>query len=388
MARAFHAKSIRYPGFIPLLLAWTLFGCIAYMRYRLLIDTSSRLILPGLIEWLGSFYPWVVMAPLVFRLEKKFPLNRSMWLLHLLWLALACVPLIFLAREISVVLKAIMLAAFHQPPSEPIFWWPVPRCELAMQLGLYCVTVGGGCIIRNFMERQEDERRGARLALYNSELESNLRRAELEVLRMRLNPHFLFNSLQNISTLTRQDPDTASRMLVRLGELLRAILHKETQAETTLAEEIELTKAYVAVEQMRFRDQLSVLFDVEPGLEPALVPSFLLQPLVENAMKHGMRGVHRTGIIWIRGNRHSDQLALTVSDNGCGLSEEKLTNIETGVGLGSTSGRLERMYPDQHSLSIQQLPEGGTEVRILLPLHWKDQFSETSAHGLATTAHR
>jgi two-component system, LytTR family, sensor kinase len=131
-----------------------------------------------------------------------------------------------------------------------------------------------------------------------------------------------------------------------------------------------------------------VMFDVEPAVERALVPSFLLQPLVENAIKHGLRGEQRTGVIWIRCIRQSDQLVVTVSDNGVGPPKEKLTELEMGVGLGSTCERLARMFPDQHELSIQRLPEGGTEVRIVLPLRWNGSPAETPLHEDTSTAHR
>jgi sensor histidine kinase YesM len=177
-------------------------------------------------------------------------------------------------------------------------------------------------------------------------------------------------------------------MLTRLGDLLRSTLRKGTQAETSLAAEIALTKAYVSIEQMRFADRLSILFDVEAGLEGAMIPSFLLQPLVENAINHGLRGAQKTGVILIRSMRQVNQLVLTVSDNGIGPPAERLADLEMGIGLGSTCERLQRMYADRHSLSMQKLPEGGTEVRIALPLRLQEVPSETPAHELTSIAHR
>ena len=144
----------------------------------------------------------------------------------------------------------------------------------------------------------------------------------------------------------------------------------------------------MAVEQIRFAGRLSVLFEVEPELEPALVPGFLLQPLVENAMTHGMRGVELPGAIWIRGVRDNDQLVLTVSDNGAGLPGESMESLEMGIGLGSTCERLERMYPGRHSLSMRPLPEGGAEVRIVLPLERESLPRKKAPHEAASIAHR
>jgi two-component system, LytTR family, sensor kinase len=143
-------------------------------------------------------------------------------------------------------------------------------------------------MIRSLIGLHEKERLSAQLALEKAQLESSLRQAEFETLRMRLNPHFLFNSLQNISTLAQENPKTAAQMLTKLGDLLRITLKGDIQSETPLDKELALTQAYVAVEKMRFGDRLSVLIDVARGTERALVPSFLLQPLVENAIRHGL----------------------------------------------------------------------------------------------------
>ena len=207
-------------------------------------------------------------------------------------------------------------------------------------------------------------------------------------MRMRLNPHFLFNCLQNISAMAHRDPDIASKMLARLGDLLRSAIGKKSEAEITLGEEIELTRAYAAIEQMRFQGRLSVLFEIEPELERSLIPSFLLQPLVENAVKHGLSGEHRVGMIVVRGVHQSGQLVLTVNDNGSGFPNEKFVDMQIGIGLGTTSGRLERMYPDQHSFSIRPLREGGTEVRIVLPLRWQQRTLQEARRELIAVADR
>jgi two-component system LytT family sensor kinase len=382
------AKAIRYPGIATLLVAWTVLGGLAYVRRVLLADAPHDHVLSHLAGWMMSYYPWVVLTPLVFRLEHRFVLSRSKWPRHLPWLALAGLPLAYLGHEISVGLNIIAELTFRLPWSRQTPWWSVLRCEFLMQQALYWFAVGGACVIRNVIERQQGERKAAQLALEKSELESSLRLAEIDTLRMRLNPHFLFNSLQNISSLTRQDPGTASQMLTRLGDLLRSTLRKGTQAETSLAAEIALTKAYVSIEQMRFADRLSILFDIEGGLEGAMIPSFLLQPLVENAINHGLRGAQKTGVILIRSMRQVNQLVLTVSDNGIGPPTERLADLEMGIGLGSTCERLQRMYADRHSLSMQKLPEGGTEVRIALPLRLQEVPSETPAHELTSIAHR
>lgn len=374
----------RYPGVGFRLAIWTLLGCAAYARHRLFIGgepTESAGI--ELATWLTSFYPWVFLSPRVFQIEERWPIRRPHSWKHLIGLVLASLPFAWLGCKAALVLKMPLHLAGGQGWGASVSWWMVPRCDFLLQQTLYWLTVGAAYILRTLTEYQETERKVAQTALEKSEIENSLRRAELETMRMRLNPHFLFNSLQNISTLARQDPDTASRMLARLGDLLRVAIGKGVEPETSLATEIELTKAYVAIEQMRFQGRLSVLIDIKPSLEQVLVPTFLLQPLVENAIKHGLSQEQRTGIIWIRGDRQQDQLELIVSDNGNGISHDALASLEMGVGLGATSGRLERMYPDQHTFSICPLQEGGTEVRVTIPLRSRQSQEEAKHESVA-----
>jgi LytS/YehU family sensor histidine kinase len=177
-------------------------------------------------------------------------------------------------------------------------------------------------------------------------------------------------------------------MLARLGDLLRAALRKGGTDDTTLASEIVLAKAYIEVEQIRFGGRLSVLFEVDREIENSIVPSFLLQPLVENAITHGLRGGQATGAIWVRAAREADDLVITVSDNGSGPPAERLADLEMGIGLGSTCERLDRMFPGRQSISMRRLPEGGAEVRIVLPLQWADNPGRSELHEYASRAHR
>jgi two-component system, LytTR family, sensor kinase len=380
-------NEIRYPGFGTLFLCWTMVGAVSWARYAIEAQDPRAYTASEFLGWLTCYYPWLLFTPLLFRVERRFQLAGEQWKKGIPVLVAASLPLSWLAYVLTSLFDAPVRAAFHLSPAIPPRWWLIPTRELLLEEVLYWAAVGASCAIRVLLELREKERLAAQLALEKSALESSLRKSELEVLRMRLNPHFLFNSLQNISILTRRDPNTASRMLTQLGDLLRASLQNGAQAHTTLAAEVGLTRAYVAVEQMRFADRLSVLFEVEPEVELTMVPNFLLQPLVENAITHGLRGAQQ-GVIWIRGLHQGQNLVLTVSDNGSGLPSESLAELQMGVGLGSTCERLVRMYPGRHEFSIQTLPEGGTEVRIVLPLVREGAASKGPTHDLASSTDR
>lgn len=381
-------KAIRYPGFISLTLGWTVLGSLACFRHIVLDNVPHTHLARDLAGWLTCYSPWVLLTPLVFWLERTIPLNRAHWRRHLPLLVGAGLVICYCSSAMTVVVYALLQFALRETVSVPHPWWRLPDGEYGFQIALYFVALLAAWIIRTLMESQESERRAAQLALEKSEIEASLRKSELEMLRMRLNPHFLFNSLQNISTLARQNPDAASQMLARLGDVLRAALRKGTPVQTNLASEVALTKAYVDVEQIRFGGRLSVLFEIDRELDHALVPSFLFQPLVENAITHGLRGGQNSGAIWVRAVRESDELVLTVSDNGSGPPAERLADLEMGIGLGSTCERLERMFPGRHTIFMRKLNEGGTEIRIVLPLEWAHSPIASQAHELAPIAHR
>jgi two-component system, LytTR family, sensor kinase len=340
-----------YSGPLQLSLAWVFVGTLAYARHR--FHDPSNASFAEYLLWQTCFVPWIALTPIVFRAERRFSPAK---------LALFGIPVSAAAWGISV------LAGCG--------WHPVDLSVagvargVAFQQFFYWSTVGAGWVLRALTEK--------------SQLEASLRQAELDALRMRLDPHFLFNSLQNISVLTQQDPRTASRMLTRLGDLLRVSLRKDGKAETTLAAEIDLTRSYLSIEQMRFGDKLSTVVNLEPGSEQALVPTFLLQPLVENAIRHGLNGVRRDGVIAISGRVIGSELEVTVADNGVGIPSEP---VPLGIGLGATRERLDRMYPRRHSFAMRSLPEGGTEVCIRLPLRL-EPAKEKQSHAHAAAAHR
>jgi two-component system, LytTR family, sensor kinase len=361
-------RNLIVPG---VFVALTLIGSISFARYYMELAPSARRgpVWPPLLIWLTCYYSWVFLAPVTFRLERRFPITRAHWPRNLGVLAAASFGMAYLGYELSNLLSAGMSYALRQPMvlSRPV--WVIPARELGIHLQLYWSMVLTAWVIRNFLQSRDRERLTAKLALEKAQLEMNLRQAELDVLRMRLNP-------QNISVLVTHDQETAGRMLTRLGDLLRAAFRHEVQSESSLAAEIELTKAYLEVERMRFDDRLSITVETDPAANEAMVPVLVLQPLVENAIKHGLRCMNGVGRIGLVSVKEGKRLIITVVDNGAGIAVANLNDIELGVGLGATRERLLRMYPDGHEFSVRKLAAGGTEVRIVLPFRAASHFEE------------
>jgi two-component system, LytTR family, sensor kinase len=197
------------------------------------------------------------------------------------------------------------------------------------------------------------------------ELEKRLAQAKLQALRMQLNPHFLFNTLHSISSLMHQDPQAADRMIARLSDLLRATLESSDTQEVTLREELEILERYLAIEQIRFGDRLTVKMEIAPDTLDAHVPNLILQPLVENAICHGVQPHAKPGRIELRAHRANGTLALEVCDNGGGLRKDEPP--PEGVGLSNTRARLHTLYGRDHDIELRDAPGGGLQVRLTIP---------------------
>ncbi len=199
-------------------------------------------------------------------------------------------------------------------------------------------------------------------------LAAQLSEARLGALRMQLNPHFLFNSLNAITVLVRdQNTAAASRMLELLSDVLREVLRAEPGHETTLAKELEFIERYLAIEQVRFSDRLRPSVEVDPAIAVAAVPRFILQPLVENALRHGIARRSGAGSLQVTARREGVVLVLTVRDDGPGLLPD--IPVSSGVGLANTRARLAALYGEQANLEIRNEQSGGVAAIVRLPYH-------------------
>lgn len=202
-----------------------------------------------------------------------------------------------------------------------------------------------------------------------SQLESELAHAQVQILEMQLQPHFLFNTLNSIMVLIRQQPDLASRMVARLSEFLRLTLDSAGMQEVPLRRELEFLDRYLHIERIRFGDRLQFEQHVDPYLLDALVPNLILQPLVENAIRHGVSKRRGPALITVSAERSNGSLTIHVRDNGAGLSSRAGSVINEGIGLQNTRQRLHHLYGNAFAFSLESLPEGGVDVVMTLPFH-------------------
>jgi signal transduction histidine kinase len=310
-----------------------------------------------LIYQFTRFYAWGLVAPLIYALAQRFRLERSFWkeslkfhlpgglgvaLLHATlatssylglgwWLGLAK------AEEFSSLPTRILAGVYESF----ITYWVI--------LGIYYTFD----YYRKFRENE----------LKASQLKEQLTHAQLQALKMQLHPHFLFNTLHSISALIYKDSEAADRMLTRLSDLLRLTLQNQGTQEVSLRSELEFLEKYLEIEKIRFRDRLAVEFQIDPNTLDAAVPNLILQPLVENAIRHGVAPRSAPGTIEIRSRRSEAQLALEVSDNGPGLSNDE----KKGVGLSNTQARLQQLYGSTAHLILENFPNKGLTVRLTLP---------------------
>lgn len=226
-----------------------------------------------------------------------------------------------------------------------------------------CVLLGGSVFAGAFALYRRDRERELR----SSQLASELTRTQLQVLEMQLQPHFLFNTLNSIMVLIGKDPGMAEKTIGRLADILRRSLDRGAAQEVTLGEEMEFLERYLDIERIRFGDRLTVERQMDAGVDSALVPTMLLQPLVENAIRHGVSARRGPALIEIGARRENGSLLLHVRDNGVGLKGTEVVTM--GIGLSNTKERLRQLYGDQQQLRLESVPDGGVDVQVVIPYH-------------------
>jgi two-component system LytT family sensor kinase len=317
----------------------------------------------GRTNWADTFFAaslWLVfgtLTPIPYVLARRFPLRRE-GIVRTLSAHLAGALVMSLCWTSAGVLLSLPL--IRRPPQVPFlrFYASSVLTNLSLCVFLYFAVLGCIYAFSYYREARERESQQARLA-------AQLAEARLSALRMQLNPHFLFNSLNAITVLVRdRNTQDASRMLELLSGVLRQVLQSEKRQEVTLDEELQFIEKYLMIEQVRFSDRLQVGGSVEASVRDALVPEFILQPLVENAIRHGIAKRGEAGKIEITARQDNGRLILSVEDNGPG--SHPVSNI--GVGLANTTARLANLFSERGTLHLMNAEGGGTVATLRFPL--------------------
>jgi len=355
-------------GALPLGPTWLVAGSIATV-VTLMVAGTVYLSMLGhghsfarLLAWQwGSWGFWALASPLALRVGEDLA-GTGPWRARLRRPALLGV-LLLSANAVIGAAAMVWVVPFHPLPP-PTFraaflgQFPAFFAIDTLVLGLLLTA---GCAYSGV-------RRARQLDLRESRLEAELARAQLDALRLEIQPHFLFNTLNSISALIRlKDHDGALRMLLGLGDLMRAAVEQPKHHHVPLSEELAFVKRYVDLQRVRFADRLQVSYEVDEDCADLAVPAFMLQPLVENALRHG--AAPRPGLCHVRIGARAEhgRLRLWVSDDGVGLPRGFDLERDAGTGLGNTRSRLAQLYGSAATLDVRALPAAGTTVEIAMP---------------------
>jgi two-component system, LytTR family, sensor kinase len=341
---------------------WTLLGLFFASQDYILGDGDVSW--QRALRWsMPRWYTWGLLAPLIAAADRWIGSGRSLGLR----LALQ-VPL-----GVAWTLAAITIRLFLWPlvgNGWPTSIWLFVLERFHWDLLIYAV-IAGVAIARDYAQQARDhEREAHRLQLEAVDLQRHLAESRLQSLRSQLQPHFLFNALNTMSALTETDPRTARRLIEQLGQLLRVSLRHAATPLVTLAEELTFLDDYLAIESVRFEGRIIVAVRADDDTLDAMVPGFLLQPLVENAIRHGVGPRLSGGHIAVTASRDGALLRLRVQDDGLGLRQDWMTRREAGVGLRHTVARLEQLYPGGHRFVVTP-GMSGNGVDVLLELPWQ-----------------
>lgn len=355
------------PLWVVILLAWTVLALFFTCRNLVLFIARGQPIdwARGVLFEIIYWYLWALFTPLVFRIARQLPLERGSRRRNIPLLLVCGLLIAPLQVSIEILLDLGLAYVLLRAPASEIaqrlaMFRRIVLVESFSGFLIYSVIVG--CYYafdyyRRFRERD----------LRASQLEGQLARAELQNLKMQLHPHFLFNTLNTISVLMSRDTRAANGVLVRLSDLLRMTLDQSGTEEVSLKQELEFLQKYLEIEQTRFQDRLTVEMKVEPALLDARVPNLILQPLVENAIHHGVAPLLSAGRVEIEARREDGMIELRVRDNGPGLSLTESAALKERVGLSNTRARLEQLYGPRHRFQMHNRAEGGVEVTVAFP---------------------
>jgi len=317
---------------------------------------------------------WAGLAPVVFLFTRRFPIDRERWFRNSLLHIVACVALTIAHRAIYLIIGWLLhVAAYKNLSSIPDLYSSDILFNLPTGFMSYGTIFLISYVIDYYRRHQEEELKISRLKTELAEAQLQVTEAQLQALKMQLHPHFLFNTLNSISALLDEDPEAADQMLARLGDFLRLTLENSGAQQVTLQEELEFLRCYLEIERVRFQDRLTVNIQIDPDALEAQVPNLILQPIVENAIRHGIVSRIAPGQIEIEASLSDNILRLRVKDNGPGLGAvQGRVIVKEGLGLANTRSRLSQMYGASHQFEMVDAPEGGLQVTLTIPYRISD----------------
>jgi signal transduction histidine kinase len=345
------------------LLLWTGVGLYFASQFYVMMQGEKNPVpwTRALTVNLVHYHLWGLVSLIILALLKRFPFEPATW-----WRSLAIhLPASLLLTALELTTAELILWKLGIGTSQKLSY----LMEINFKLNFHGAYPTYWAVLAVTSVRDYYLKYRAR-ELQSSQLEAQLSAAQLQALKMQLHPHFLFNTLNGIAALMHQDVEAADRMLARLSELLRLALDNAELQEVALRQEMDFLDRYLEIQKMRFRDRLTVKLELDPGTLDALVPNLILQPLVENAIHHGIEPRSAPGEVVIRAHRVGDRLELQVSDDGPGMADG---DNGKGVGLANTKARLQQLYGAAHQLSFTNGQAGGLVIVLSLPFRLREE---------------
>jgi two-component system LytT family sensor kinase len=324
------------------------------------------LVLINLVTWVG----YALWIPLIFGLGRRFRFGRDRWKAALVLHVPASLVITTLHLMMVGTWRYYLQGVRGGNPELITTLYDAFFRTVDQTLPLYWAIIGLQHAVDYSRQARARELRAARL-------ETRLIESQMQALHQQLHPHFLFNTLHAISSLVHRDPDKADLMIERLSDLLRITLRKVGAQEVELAEELEYLRAYLDIEQVHFGPRLRIEYRIDAAALDVMVPTLILQPLVENSIRHGLEPLVRGGTLTIDAQADGDTLWLRVRDDGAGFAKDRPRR--DGLGLTNTKSRLDRLYGEQAALTIRDNPGSGVLVDIYLPLRRIAKMNEPAS---------
>ena len=364
---------------------WSLIGILTSANY--LIEPRGHGPWQPLVPFAATMvtfsnsFMWCAVTPVIIWVASRLPLERTRWPSRLMLVVIGLVLAIVIDLATGFVREHLFYSPTRLTP-DMVAMQRLRRLWFVNDFIVFVAVLAAG-FARNYFWRYQVRREEAvRLQAQAAQLQAQLADARLSALRMQLNPHFLFNTLHAVSALVERDPRGVRRMIARLSELLRTSLDEADEPEVPLQRELTFTERYLDVIQIRFQGHLQVDIQVDDDVRDALVPNLILQPLIENAIKHGISKLSSGGHIEVRATRQGERVILSVRDNGpeVDLVEPPSTH---SLGLRNTRARLAALYGPIQSLTLKHAAGGGLIAEVSLPYHTENDLRTSAVTATA-----